>query len=106
MGNRSQQGFRRKGISNAVSLKPKYGRKEPVRHEIPKVVRRTGPEVIQGTVRSVDERTGRVLLWNCPEQRWYRASTKEQITICQEALTNNKSLMVEVNDGEIKEIAI
>ena len=92
-----------------MSLKPTLPseRKPPVRHEIPQpVAREAGADyVVTGTVKSLRDQLFQ--LWDCPEQRYYRATSEIMRAALEWALNNNYRCAVTIGaDYQVKNVEI
>jgi hypothetical protein len=79
--------------------------KQP-RHTIPTVTE-YDPEAVEeiiGTVRQV--RNWSVLLWNCPEQKWYSLANQAQADLMQRCQETQTKVRVTVRGMEVLEIVI
>ena len=88
----------------AFIIKAPQPRQQPAPRTMPETPERddNAPVVIVGTVRAV--RHWSVLLWDCPEQKWYSLANQAQADQMSEALINNLKVRATVRGTNIEGI--
>lgn len=76
------------------------------RHTMPEMVERdeSQPETIIGTVKQV--RNWSVLLWDCPEQKWYSLPNQAQADLMRRCQEENIKVRVTVRGSNVERIEI